>query len=764
MRRQTFSIVAAVFVLLYFNPCARAQQAPPPSAGTLHAESRLVLVDTVVTDKHGDYIRDLAQKDFRVWEDGKEQAIKTFSYESGGTAPANNHHYLVLFFDNSTMDYADQARARTAAQKFLDANAGGNRLTAVVDFGGTLRLAQNFTTDVARLKQVIAGTKFSSVSPNAPPPENNLAGPEVASLTPAGAPYLGNIEADFGVRSVLLALRDLAKQLAPIEGRKSIIFLTSGFQVTPDEMYELTATMDACNKANVAVYPIDIRGLTVLPPSSELFRPADPRAEEDGRLVSAVLTYADRPRLIYVQRPGGGGGGGGRPGGGGGGGGFGGGGTGGGRTGGGGGTGGGGRTGGGGGGRTGGGGGRTGGSGAGGAGRTASGFYSPNFAPREIIPQVPDVSSNQTVLYALAEGTGGFVILNTNDLVGGLDKIAREQSEYYVLGYTPPETAEGSCHTLKVKVDRGGTVVRSRSGYCNVKPADLLAGKPAEKFLQDRIESPEKGSVTASAEAPFFYTGANRARVDLALDVPGNAIKFEKQNGKYRSVVNVLGIAYKSDGSVAARFSDSLPLEFDEKKQAEEFARKPFYYENQFEVAPGDYRLKLAFSSSTDSFGKLEMPLAIAPYDGKQFTLSDVVLSRDVHPASDDVSLDAQVLEGHVPLITHGMEVVPAATYTFKKSENTGAYVEVYEPLLLQPNPPQVGLEIKVLDRKTGQQKIDAGFTNTAGAMKAGNPIVPLAIKIPVDRLDPGPYRLELRAMDSAGNSSQPRDTDFEVQ
>ena len=109
--------------------------------------------------------------------------------------------------------------------------------------------------------------------------------------------------------------------------------------------------------------------------------------------------------------------------------------------------------------------------------------YQPLNPPRPLIPQIPEsTQTNQQFMYQLAEGTGGFVIMNTNDLLGGLDRIAKDQSEYYLLGYRPPDSPEGSCHTLKVKVDRGGTIVRSRSGYCNVRPVDLLAGKPIEKI------------------------------------------------------------------------------------------------------------------------------------------------------------------------------------------------------------------------------------------------------------------------------------------
>jgi hypothetical protein len=51
----------------------------------------------------------------------------------------------------------------------------------------------------------------------------------------------------------------------------------------------------------------------------------------------------------------------------------------------------------------------------------------------------------------VAVGTGGFVISNSNDLATGLQKIGKEQSEYYLLGYVPPETQSGTCHTIKVK-------------------------------------------------------------------------------------------------------------------------------------------------------------------------------------------------------------------------------------------------------------------------------------------------------------------------
>src|ERR1700733_10001774 len=110
---------AAFLALAGVYQPARAQ-APADAGAVIRTETKLVLVDTVVTDKKGNYIHDLEAKDFKVWEDNKEQQIKSFSSETGTNSPSNpQKHYLVLFFDNSTMQIGDQARARQAATKFI---------------------------------------------------------------------------------------------------------------------------------------------------------------------------------------------------------------------------------------------------------------------------------------------------------------------------------------------------------------------------------------------------------------------------------------------------------------------------------------------------------------------------------------------------------------------------------------------------------------------------------------------------------------------
>ncbi len=775
-------------ILMAAGASAQEQQTTPPVAPpttVIKTETRVVLVDAVVTDKKGAYIHDLTQKDFKVWEDNKEQTIRSFSFEADPNGPQKDQkRYLVLFFDNTNMALPDQARAREAAGKFIESNVGPNHLIAIADYSGTLRIVQNFTEDAERLRQVVKDTKLAM-------------GP---SLSGPGSGGLGRAGYDYGLRTSLLALRNLAKNMADVPGRKSLVFFTSGFRLNMEGQSELTATIAECNHANVAVYPVDVRGLTTDPLGTPLGQPG--MGGRGGRGGGQVELYRPAPRLFggasvfmagFAPDPqrggtsGGGttGGGGGTSGGAS---------SGGGASGGAGGGGGGARSGGAGGGSTGTAGGVSRGSGntggvstgrsgaagnpanggnAGNAGRAGgggspnltnlNGRYNPYGAGRNIVPIVPPFAGdNQQGLYQLAEGTGGFVILNSNDLLGGLEKIGKEQNQYYLIGYSPSETPEGSCHTLKVKVDHSYQV-RARSGYCNVKQVDLLAGKPAEKDLENRVAGTEPGSVHAPLQIPYFFTGPNTARVYVAMEIPSDSVKFTKVKGKQHAEVNILAIAYKPDGQVGARFSDTVKLDLEDKKQVEEFEKRPLHYDNQFDVAAGQYNLKVVFSSSGEAFGKLEKPLNIDKFDGKEFALSGVAFSKDLHKVSDaEANLDAILLEGRNPLIASGMQITPTGVDRFKKTDMAACYMEIYEPLNLGEKVPQLGVQLRILDRKTGEMKGDSGVIEMTAQSHQGNPVVPVALKLPVNTMPPGTYKAEFKAVDAAGHSAT-RQMDFDI-
>jgi hypothetical protein len=282
--------------------------------------------------------------------------------------------------------------------------------------------------------------------------------------------------------------------------------------------------------------------------------------------------------------------------------------------------------------------------------------------------------------------------------------------------------------------------------------------------LETRATGSEAGDIKAEMTVPYFYTAPDTARVSVAIDMPATDLKFEKVKGKLHAELNVLGIAYRPNANVAARFSDTVKLDFEDKKEVEKFTSKPFHYENQFDVASGQYTLKVAFSSSGESFGKLEVPLNIDPYNGKVFMVSGLALSTEFHKVSDIASsMDQALLEGRAPLVAGAYQFNAAGANKFKPTQNVALYFEVYDPNLADEKPPTVAVQLKIVDRKSGEMKVDSGGVDVANYVRKGNPLAAIGLKLPVNTLAPGGYRLELTALDSVAHSMT-RQVDFDIQ
>jgi VWFA-related protein len=358
-------------------------------------------------------------------------------------------------------------------------------------------------------------------------------------------------------------------------------------------------------------------------------------------------------------------------------------------------------------------------------------------------------ASSQEVLFGLANGTGGFVVRNTTDLLGGLQNIAKEQEQYYALTYVAPESKEGSCHTIRVKVDRKGTSVRARSNYCTEKPLDLLAGTSAGKELENRAAGAQAGGIAASIQLPYFYLSPTVARVNLAMEIPSEAFKFENRKGKLHAEVNFLGLASTPDGGAGARFSDTLRLDFDSQAQVDGLKGKRVHYEKEFKIAPGRYNFTLAFGSGGESFGKLEIPLAVDARMLGELAISSVALSKETHPAAE-LGLGLGVSAGdQSPLVAQGVQVIPSGSNQFMKSQPAYFYFEVYDS-----NLSSVTAQVRILDQATGAPKWDSGPAKLNVTQQGGN--------LPISSLAAGSYQLEVTATDSAGKQVK-RTADFEV-
>ena len=127
--------------------------------------------------------------------------------------------------------------------------------------------------------------------------------------------------------------------------------------------------------------------------------------------------------------------------------------------------------------------------------------------------------------------------------------------------------------------------------------------------------------------------------------------------------------------------------------------------------------------------------------------------------------MDAALLEERTPLVFKGMELVPSTSYRFAKSAQPVVYVEVYDPALKEPTDSPRGSDCSTLS--TGRPTKQVLSSNTIlinDYAQPGNPLVPVGFKLPVDQLQAGDYRFEIKGRDEVGNVSTVRSADFSVE
>jgi hypothetical protein len=153
-------------------------------------------------------------------------------------APAQEPRYqtvrrLVMYFDWPSMDDAGRARAAAAAGKFVRTQMQPNDVLAIMEYRGSVRVAQDFTPDHDLLVQVIQ---------------------QIAAAAQGTS--------EGGDR--LTALETAVHMLAPLDGKKAMIYFAGGFTANHGDVQ---AVIDEAVRANVAFYPIDARGLVQTPQS-----------------------------------------------------------------------------------------------------------------------------------------------------------------------------------------------------------------------------------------------------------------------------------------------------------------------------------------------------------------------------------------------------------------------------------------------------------------------------------------------------------------
>jgi VWFA-related protein len=585
------SIAAAVVALLGAAVAAR-QQPPAAPQPTFRSGVELVELDAIVTDARGNVVTDLTADDFEVSEGGKVQTIATFSlvdipieraerplYSPTAIEPdvqTNNVPEGRLYvFALDSVQPVNALRARVFLRSFIEQHFGTNDQAAVVLLGPGRRAdAQDFTSNRRLLLRAI--DRFSGW------PEGPTGTDAAAAAVEQALPGPPNMEADITATSRMTALKDLMEFMARLRGRrKTVLLLSEGLGINMLNVIDVSGAttsragdvareaMRAALRGNVAIYPIDPRGLTT-----------------DG--VGGDTEAA------------------------------------------------------------------------------------PDFATLRA-----DAGNARDSLRAIASVTGGFAVTNSNNFAPAFERIVRENSTYYILGYySTNERRDGRYRPLSVRVKRPGLEVRARDGYLAPTgripaPAPAVA-RTLSPALADAIGSPlpTRGVPMRLFAAPYKGEDNNGA-VAVALEIEPSGITLEEKNGTFFGQLEITSAATNAVGKVfpGERHQLTLTLKPDTYERVKATGLRVLL---EPRLPPGRYQLRVAAANDGARAGSIVYDLDVPDFTkGGPLMMSGVSLTS-VTQSAVYTARPKDPLRGLLPGPV-------TATREFAAGDTLAVYTEIYE-------------------------------------------------------------------------------------
>lgn len=210
--RQTGLVCCCVGgAAMAWGQAANSQEKRP----TFQVKARIVLTDVTVTDRNGNPVRGLKEQDFRIFDNGRGETLKSFdehvsqpsaAYEAAAPAGEYSNAEMLhpppvvnaILIDATTIDLVDQMYLYQQLTKFVEKLPPGEPVAIFCRSGQMTLLLQSFTSDHAALMTAIRRA--------------------IPHVQRPGADYATDRD----------TLQQIAFYLSQVPGRKNLLWFTGG--------------------------------------------------------------------------------------------------------------------------------------------------------------------------------------------------------------------------------------------------------------------------------------------------------------------------------------------------------------------------------------------------------------------------------------------------------------------------------------------------------------------------------------------------------
>lgn len=396
---------------------------------------------------------------------------------------------------------------------------------------------------------------------------------------------------------------------------------------------------------------------------------------------------------------------------------------------------------------------------------TASPSGTAIYTGQAVFSQASSLQGSRETLASLSADTGGKTFYDLNDFGPAFAEVQRENSSYYLLGYSPSNTrSDGRFRRIRVEVDRPGVKVEARPGYFAPKNFRQFTAEDKELQLEQAmdLDSPFV-DLPFVVEASYFRRNGRKYNVVLAAKIPGSAVPFRGKSGKYETAFDFAWRVTDEKNKVVGALRDALPVKVTGETY-EMLLAGNILYEGEIELPPGQFRLKTVVrENESGKIGTFEGPLVLPEISDTGLALSSVVLSNEVkNPAEAPAARGRGARDAKSSLLVVGSRaVLPSVTRVFRTNQTLSIYLESYggKAAAASPNGSAGGAAaggnsppaVAVVFFRGGRRFAEAGPFVGKIQKSSGERAVYFA-QIPLEKFPPGRYTLQVNVLDPSSH------------
>jgi VWFA-related protein len=288
-----------------------------------------------------------------------------------------------------------------------------------------------------------------------------------------------------------------------------------------------------------------------------------------------------------------------------------------------------------------------------------------------------EVRRAQDSLRTVSEQTGGFAIVNQNDLNAAFERIVQDNSSYYVLGYYPTnDKRDGKFRKIQVRVTRPGVRVQARDGYS--APKGRAAATKAKTDIQvppdvaDALGSPIPSTgLGLSVFAAPFSGPAPKASLALVVEFDPAKLNFVEADGKFNDDLELHVLAVDASGKMQDGGRTNVPLRLSAPSH-KAVLTNGFRVVRRLTIPPGRYQIRVAAKEMHNGgVGTVRQTVDVPDFSKAPLALSGIAITSVSAGRVPTANPDEQ-LKGVLP-------APPTALRNFPVDDTLAVFAEVYD-------------------------------------------------------------------------------------